>query len=366
MGPRSGIFSERRIHASAGKAESIREFALQGILRQAFGWQRRWLAVSTVKCDNAEVFAIIRPHRIDFGDIRDFPKSSWDKMLREIGVAHAPGRAGSDQRVLFGTDEAFVFVWAATNSQLKEIFERFGVTAYTEEELKASDEAKRRLTLRDSRKNQPVEGDTRHQCHIYNGPPQFGLAKMAASARRMLGEGYRCLYLNSPAIVAEMTNSLAAAGTDVAREIKKTSLVLSSDQSHIVNGSFDLNKMMDALEEEVLRALGEGFKGLWAAGDMAWEFGSDRDFSKVRTYERRLEELFRRQPALNGVCQYHAATIPHEALRDALVSHDTIFVNETLHRANPHYDESESMPAFLAADRLKLDNFIAELCTVGS
>jgi MEDS: MEthanogen/methylotroph, DcmR Sensory domain len=313
-----------------------------------------------------KMFAIIRPHRIDFSGIKDFPVSSWDQLLAEIGALSAPGRTGRDQRILFSTDQAFVFVWSATNSQLKEILGRFGVTAYTEEELKASDEAKRRLTLRDSRKKPTSEPNARHQCHIYDGSPSHGLAKMAAALRRRLSEGYRCLYLNSPTMIEGMSSYLGASGTDVEREISRSNLIMSSDQSHLVSGLFDLDRMMDSLERDVIRAMHDGYKGLWAAGDMAWEFGSEQNFVNLLAYEWRLEDLFRRQPGLSGVCQYHAATVPREALLDGLVSHSTLFVNAAGYRVNPHYIASESLGDVAAADRMKLDNFVTALCAVGN
>ncbi len=33
------------------------------------------------------MFAILRPHRIDFSGILDFPSASWEKLLDAIGAA---------------------------------------------------------------------------------------------------------------------------------------------------------------------------------------------------------------------------------------------------------------------------------------
>ena len=71
------------------------------------------------------------------------------------------------------------------------------------------------------------------------------------------------------------------------------------------------------VEEAVEVALSEGYKGLWATGDMTWEFGSRKNLAKLMEYEWRLEELFRRQEALCGICQYHQDTLPPEAMRRA-------------------------------------------------
>jgi len=155
--------------------------------------------------------------------------------------------------------------------------------------------------------------------------------------RQKLNERQRCLYLDSPPMVAGMRSYLAAAGVDVAREVGKGSLVLSSDQGHLVNGHFDADRMLQSLEDAVHEALRDGYQGLWATGDMTWEFDSEKEFDKLLDYEWKLEDLFRRQPCLSGICQYHIDTLPQDAVRSGLLAHPSIFINETLSRLNPYY-----------------------------
>jgi hypothetical protein len=164
---------------------------------------------------------------------------------------------------------------------------------------------------------------------------------LAAMLAQMLAANYRCLYLNSPAMVAGMSSYLAVEGVDVAREVAKTNLVLSSEQSQLYGGGFDVEKMISKLEEAIVRALKDGYKGLWASGDMAWEFGSERNFPKLLRYERRLEDLFRRQPTFCGICQYHSDLLPQDAIRSSLLTHRGLFINQTLSQINPHYTETE-------------------------
>ena len=186
-----------------------------------------------------------------------------------------------------------------------------------------------------------METVTRHQCLIYEGSPSRQLPALAALVHRKLNENFRCLYLNSPVMVAGIRCYLAAAGVDVTQELEKTNLVLSSEQSHLVKGHFDVGQMMHALEEALGQALRDGYAGLWATGDMTWELGPEGDFSKLLEYEWRLEEFFRTHPALGGICQYHADTLPREVLRQGLLTHPSIFENETLSRINPHYLRSD-------------------------
>src|SRR5579872_1815958 len=160
-----------------------------------------------------------------------------------------------------------------------------------------------------------MQHSSRHQCLIYKGSPSRHLPALAALMRQKLDERHRCLYLDSPPMVAGMRSYLAAAGMNVAGEVKKGSLVLSSDQGHLANGHFDADRMLLSLEGAVRDALGAGYQGLWATGDMTWEFGSKREFGKLLDYEWKLEDLFRREPCISGICQYHIDTLPQEAVR---------------------------------------------------
>jgi hypothetical protein len=186
-----------------------------------------------------------------------------------------------------------------------------------------------------------MEREPRHQCMIYEGSPAKHLSGIAALIQRMLRENRRCLYLNSPPMVAGLRSYLAAAGLDVAQEVAKGALVLSSEQTHLVDGHFDVDRMLGMLADAVNQAFQDGCEGLWASGDMTWEFGPEKNFDKLLEYEYGLEELFRRNPALSGICQYHQDTLPTAALSQALHVHPMIYIGETLSRLNPYYTSPE-------------------------
>jgi hypothetical protein len=207
-----------------------------------------------------------------------------------------------------------------------------------------------------------METEPRHQCLIYEGSPSQKLPVVAAILKRKMDEGYRCLYLNSAPMVAGMRSTLAALDIDVATEVAKARLVLSSEPvsgGKPFNGKMLLQKLEDSLDQ----ALADGYKGLWASGDMTWELSPERDFSKLMDYELGLEELFSRRHELCGVCQYHRDTLPQEALRQSLHVHPVIVITDTLTRINPHY--LKAGPAGGISDN-KLDETIATLCTSGA
>lgn len=155
--------------------------------------------------------------------------------------------------------------------------------------------------------------------------------------RRKLDEGHRCLYLNSPPMVAGIMACLAAAGIDVESEVAKDRIVLSSESIPSADGGFDVELMLHKLEEALDQALSDGYVGLWATGDMTWEFGSEKNFAKFMEYENRLEQLMQKRPELCGICQYHQDTLPCEVTQQALLTHRMIFINETLSRVSPSY-----------------------------
>jgi hypothetical protein len=123
-----------------------------------------------------------------------------------------------------------------------------------------------------------MERESRHQCLIYEGSPSQQLPSLAAMIQRKLNEGHRCLYLNSRPMVSGIRSCLAAIGIDVANDVAKARLVLSSE-SAIVDGGFDVDMMLDKLEDALDQSLSDGYAGLWATGDMTWEFGPETNFA---------------------------------------------------------------------------------------
>jgi hypothetical protein len=177
----------------------------------------------------------------------------------------------------------------------------------------------------------------RHQCFIYEGAPSSHLADIARTIVHRLDANRRCLYLNSPAMVAGMRSQLAATGVDLKAQMDRGALVLSSDQGHLIDGKFDVARMLGLLRDALQNALADGFEGLWASGDMTWEFGNESNWDKLREYERRLEEFMKENPALSGICLYHRDTLPPHAIETALVTHPSLYISAALSQLNPRY-----------------------------
>jgi hypothetical protein len=205
-----------------------------------------------------------------------------------------------------------------------------------------------------------MEHQSRHQCLIYEGPPSHKLHLLAVILKRKLEEGYQCLYLNSAPMVAGMRSTLAAMGVNVEKEIAGSRILLSSETIS-AGEEFNCEVMLAKLEDTLNEALNDGYKGLWASGDMSWEFGPTKNFSKLLEYEWRLEALFRRRKEIHGICQYHRDTLPREVMRQGLLSHSDIVINDTLSRINPHYLKSPQHTP-ISATTHELDKIIDVLC----
>jgi hypothetical protein len=205
-----------------------------------------------------------------------------------------------------------------------------------------------------------MQQDAQHHCLIYDGAPSRQLTALAAFTKQKLDENFRCLYLNSPTMVAGMRSYLAALDVDVTAAAQQGRLVLSSETAVSADGAFDAAVMIARLDAAVTQAVEEGYAGLFATGDLTWEFGPRHDFSALLQYEWELERLFRKHPVLCGVCQYHADTLPRDALRQGLVSHPKLFINETLSVINK-FHAGNAQDAALAAQNPQLDAELAKL-----
>ena len=183
----------------------------------------------------------------------------------------------------------------------------------------------------------------RHHCLIYEGSPALQLPSVAAVMIEKLKSNVRCLYLNSPTMVAGLRSYVAAGGVNVVAEVKKGSLILTSDQDHLNDGQFDVERMLRMLLDELGRARRDGYAGLWAVGDMMWEFGSEKNLEKLLEYECGLEELLQQEPGIGGICQYHQDILPASAIQAALYTHQSVYLNETLSRLNPFYIQPEAL-----------------------
>jgi len=181
----------------------------------------------------------------------------------------------------------------------------------------------------------PTES-SRHKCLIYDGHPSEQLPVIAPLLIDGINDRWRCLYLGDPDTLQMIDSALGDRGIDTGGEVRRGALVLSADRSHLAGGTFDPQSLVQTLRGLIDDAVSDGFLGLCATGDMAWELGSEKNFTHLVEYESRLEQVFHEKP-LRGICQYRRDLLPHHAVRHALLTHRSVYVGDTLNQDNLFY-----------------------------
>jgi hypothetical protein len=185
---------------------------------------------------------------------------------------------------------------------------------------------------------------SQHECLIYEGSPAQQFGTLASILDRKLKGNYRCLYWASPSMVSDFRSFLIAQGVNVEGEIARGNLQLSTGQDHLLGGwEFDAESTVQMLARMLDQAMREGYKGLWGTGDIAWEFGPNRDFSKLTAYETLLENFLHQNANIGGLCQYRTDMIPRDVVRTGLLVHPRVLVDESSSLLNRWYSP-ESFP----------------------
>lgn len=151
-----------------------------------------------------------------------------------------------------------------------------------------------------------------------------------------LQDNWRCLYLGDPQSVHMVDSALTSKGVNTRREADRGSLIFSSERAHLDSGRFEPKSLIEGLCDMIDEAVSDGYKGLWATGDMMWELGNEANFEYLTEYEALLEQVFRTKPLL-GVCQYRRDVLPSRAVQDALMTHPNVFMGHDYTQENLYF-----------------------------
>ncbi len=118
-----------------------------------------------------------------------------------------------------------------------------------------------------------------------------------------------------------MRKALEARGVDAeGAEAAGLLWLVTADQFYFVDGNFELERMLDMLQEAIAHVLSDGLAALRLAGEMSWALRPSPGTERVIEYEARAEELLRKSPA-TALCLYHRHRMPPELIEGALVVH---------------------------------------------
>jgi PAS domain S-box-containing protein len=194
-----------------------------------------------------------------------------------------------------------------------------------------------------------------HICSIYENTAER-LAAAVAFIKMGLTRGQRCLHLDADdRAFEEVSQGLAAAGVDVARERARGALrFLREQDTYLPPGGFSPETMLEFVGRQAAQALADGFAGLWSSADMTWSVGQESGNDRLVAYEARLNRLAKQPPCVI-LCQYERTRFDAPCIHDVLRTHPLVILGRQL-CANPYYELPEIvLAAGATADRSEVE-----------
>lgn len=119
----------------------------------------------------------------------------------------------------------------------------------------------------------------------------------------------KCLYIAEESSLAEICRYLQDFGVNVQEAKQRNALtVVTKHETYLRHGSFQPDKMIGELCDEVQSALDMGFTGLRAAGELSWALDLPSALVQMVQYEEELDEHFHSKFA--ALCQYDESRFP--------------------------------------------------------
>ncbi|HEY1937016.1 MAG TPA: MEDS domain-containing protein [Candidatus Angelobacter sp.] len=180
------------------------------------------------------------------------------------------------------------------------------------------------------------QGD--HICTLYASPEEQ-LQAAVEYIKAGLARGEQCLYVCGEHTPDELRMALDAAGVKVKEEEARAALSLvTKAEAHLKDGRFNASNMISFLHQAVQDALGAGFNGLCAAGDMKWVMDGAPGTEELAEYESCLNDFYASSRAL-GLCQYNRKSLPPEFLDHCIATHKFVRIEGPIALQNPFYEE---------------------------
>jgi hypothetical protein len=174
-----------------------------------------------------------------------------------------------------------------------------------------------------------------HACFGYEDEREKW-STLAAFVADGLARQERCLYIGSPTDQNGLASVLLAHGVDAQREVARGALVLASQgETYLRTGRFDVEDMLDLIDNLIERALADGFRGLRGTGEGSKNLPEEL-WGPVLAYEARVNERFARRP-FTALCRYRTADVAPGRAQDLLHAHPVALVNGAV-CDNPFYE----------------------------
>jgi signal transduction histidine kinase len=189
-----------------------------------------------------------------------------------------------------------------------------------------------------------------HICLIYDSQEEQ-LAMPVPSIRMGLDRGEKCIFIAPEKTISDVNEALHAIGIDVDEAVTSGRLVVASQEdTYLLNGHFEPDKMIRFLADALEPAIASGFSGLRVVGEMTWALAGDLGTGPLIEYEAELNYFVRDHPVA-VTCQYDRKRFSPEVILNVIRTHPIVIYGKFV-CSNPYYVPPEE---FLAPNHAEME-----------
>lgn len=174
-----------------------------------------------------------------------------------------------------------------------------------------------------------------HMCFIFDDDDERRdvLAKFVQSG---LDNDEQVAYFVDTMSPDEFKTSLRRLGVAIpAAEDETECLIYSAESTYCPDGTFQVERMLNTLEQAFCRCCTAGYRGLRVSGEMNWVLRHHPGSEHLIEYESRVTQLLQRVP-VTAICQYDARLFDGETLYQLLKVHPMMIVRGQVVQ-NPYF-----------------------------
>ncbi len=182
-----------------------------------------------------------------------------------------------------------------------------------------------------------------HACLIHDSPEDWPAEIIIPFLMVGLERGEKCLCSLEAYSADEARAHLHRGGLNVTALEESGQLLFYEKETYTQRLSFDPNRMIAVLIEEVQKAMDKGYRALRVTDGMAWALPGRPGSEKVLEYEAKLNrDFFPRYPCL-ALCQYHRGKFDAAIVKGALMTHPLVALDDQIYRNSYYISPDEFM-----------------------